>query len=96
MGRYTMHSLPRIFTIFVALAACATLSAQSSKYEGIGKPAPAEDIAKWDYSINPVTMQELHSRKGNCQRRAPPSSLPSALCVMAPPGRKAASSVLAS
>lgn len=80
MGRYTMRFLPRIFVVGVALVACATVSAQSSKYEGIGTPATPEEIAKLDYSINPITMQELPPGKGTAKEGAPVFAAKCAVC----------------
>ena len=80
MGRYTMRFLPRIFVVGVALVACATVSAQSSKYEGIGTPATPEEIAKLDYSINPITMQELPPGKGTAKEGAPVYAAKCAVC----------------
>ena len=80
MGRYTMRFLPKIFVVGVALVACATLSAQSAKYEGIGKPATPDEIAKLDYSINPITMQELPPGKGTAKEGAPVYAAKCAVC----------------
>lgn len=80
MGRYTMRSFPKFLVLGVALVACVTVSAQSAKYEGIGKPATPEEIAKLDYSINPITMQELPPGKGTAKEGAPVYAAKCAVC----------------
>ena len=80
MERFTMRFLPKLFVVGVALVVCSAASAQSSKYEGIGRAATPEEVAKWDYSINPVTMQELPPGKGSAKDGATVFAAKCAVC----------------
>ncbi len=80
MGWCTMRSLPKFFVVAVALVACSTAWAQAVKYEGIGRPATPEETAKWDFSINPVTMEELPPGKGTAKDGAPVFASKCAVC----------------
>lgn len=80
MGWFTMRSLSKIFVAGVVFASCATAWAQSAKYEGIGSPATKDEIAKLDFSINPVTDEELPPGKGTALEGAPVFRAKCAIC----------------
>lgn len=62
---------PNFFVVAVALAACTTASAQKPDPKDFGRPATPEDIAKLDFSINPITGAELPAGKGTAKEGAP-------------------------
>jgi mono/diheme cytochrome c family protein len=72
--------LSNLFVVAVALAACATASAQKANPGDFGRPATPEDIAKLDYSINPVTGAELPPGKGTAKEGAPIFAAKCAVC----------------
>jgi mono/diheme cytochrome c family protein len=62
--------LSNLFVVALALAACTTASAQKANPDDFGRPATPEEIAKLDFSINPVTAAELPSGKGTAKEGA--------------------------
>jgi S-disulfanyl-L-cysteine oxidoreductase SoxD len=72
--------LSNLFVVAVALAACTTASAQKANPDDFGRPATAEEIAKLDISINPVTGAELPPGKGTAKEGAPIFAAKCAVC----------------
>jgi S-disulfanyl-L-cysteine oxidoreductase SoxD len=72
--------LSNLFVVAVALAACATASAQKANPDDFGRPATPEEIAKLDFSINPVTGAELPPGKGTAKQGAPIFAAKCAVC----------------
>jgi cytochrome c len=69
-----------LFCIVGTLAACSTAWAQKPNPNDFGRPATQEDIAKLDFSINPVTGAELPPGKGTAKEGAPIFAAKCAVC----------------
>ena len=63
--------LSNLLAVAVLLAACSTAWAQKPNPNDFGRPATPEDIAKLDFSINPVTGAELPPGHGTAKEGAP-------------------------
>lgn len=71
---------PNLLLAAVVLAACSPAWAQKPNPNDFGRPATPEDIAKLDFSINPVTGAELPPGKGTAKEGAPVFASKCAVC----------------
>jgi cytochrome c len=71
---------PNLLMAAVVLAACSPAWAQKPNPNDFGRPATPEDIAKLDFSINPVTGAELPPGKGTAKEGAPVFAAKCAVC----------------
>src|ERR1700690_2806511 len=69
MGAFTMR-FSHLFVLTVALMACSAASAQTVKYEGVGKPATPEEIRARDITVLP-SGKGLPPGKGTAKEGAP-------------------------
>ncbi len=70
-----------LLVVGVVLAACTTASAQQKPNpDDFGRPATPEEIARLDFSINPVTGAELPPGKGTAKEGAPLFASKCAVC----------------
>jgi len=75
-----MRFPPSLLVVVLALSACTTASAQKLNPDDFGRPATPEEIAKLDFSINPVTGAELPPGKGTAKQGAPIFAAKCAVC----------------
>jgi S-disulfanyl-L-cysteine oxidoreductase SoxD len=69
----------KLFVMAVALAACSAASAQSAKYEGVGRAATPEEIKALDISIGPAG-KEYPPGHGTAKEGAPVFAAKCAIC----------------
>jgi S-disulfanyl-L-cysteine oxidoreductase SoxD len=74
-----MRFSPKLFVIAVALVTCSTASAQSAKYEGVGRPATDAEVKALDISIGPAG-KEYPSGHGTAKEGAPVFAAKCAIC----------------
>jgi cytochrome c len=72
--------LSNLLVVALALAACSPAWAQKPNPNDFGRPATPEDIAKLDFSINPVTGAELPPGHGTAKEGAPLFAAKCAVC----------------
>ena len=72
--------LSNLLVVGVLLAASSTAWAQKPDPKDFGKPATPEEIAKLDFSINPVTGAELPPGHGTAKEGAPLFAAKCAVC----------------
>ena len=80
-----------LFVLAVALVACAAASAQTAKYDNVGRTATPEEIQARDISIGP-SGKGLPPGKGTAKEGAPIYAAKCAVCH-GPTGKKAAHSL---
>src|ERR1700692_1486310 len=78
MGGSTMRS-SNFFVSVAVLAASAAVSAQTTPYQNVGRPATAEEIQVWDISVSPAG-KELPAGKGTAKEGAPIYTAKCAVC----------------
>lgn len=67
------------FVSVAVLAASATVSAQTTPYQNVGRPATAKEIQVWDISVSPAG-KELPAGKGTAKEGAPIYTAKCAMC----------------
>jgi S-disulfanyl-L-cysteine oxidoreductase SoxD len=67
------------FVSVAVLAASAAVSAQTTPYQNVGRPATAEEIQVWDISVSPAG-KELPAGKGTAKEGAPIYTAKCAVC----------------